>query len=57
MLKRTEIYRSSHQRGFIKKAFLKILQNSQENTCAGAPFLVKLQASGLRPETLLKNEL
>ena len=26
-----------------KKAFLKILQNSQENTCVGVSFLIKLQ--------------
>ena len=28
--------------------FLKISQNSQENTCARASFLIKLQASGLK---------
>ena len=27
-----------------KKVFLRILQNSQKNTCAGASFLIKLQA-------------
>ena len=27
----------------VKKVFLEILQNSQENTCARASFLVKLQ--------------
>ena len=27
-----------------EKVFLKILQNSQENTCARASFLIKLQA-------------
>ena len=46
------IYRSSHQRCSIKKVFLKISQNSQENTWARACFLIKLQAwgkdSGLR---------
>ena len=31
----------------VKKVFLKILQNSQENTCARASFLIKLQASDL----------
>ena len=36
-------YRSSHQRCSIKKVFLKILQNSQENTCARVSFLIKLQ--------------
>ena len=29
------------------KLFLKILQNSQENTCARVFFKIKLQASGL----------
>ena len=28
----------------LKKVFLKISQNSQENTCARASFLIKLQA-------------
>ena len=28
--------------------FLKISQNSQENTCAGVSFLIKLQKSGLQ---------
>ena len=31
-----------------EKVFLKILQNSQENTCATVSFLTKLQASGLQ---------
>ena len=26
----------------VKKVFLEIVQNSQENTCARSPFLVKL---------------
>ena len=30
----------------VKKVFLKISQNSQENTCAKVSFLIKLQASG-----------
>ena len=34
----------------VKKVFLEILQNSQENTCARASFLIKLQA----PATLSK---
>ena len=38
----------------IEKVFLEILQNSQENTCAGVSFLIKLQA---RPATLLKKKL
>ena len=32
----------------LKKVFLKISQNSQENTCATLSFLIKLQASGLQ---------
>ena len=32
---------------FCKKALLEISQNSQENTCARAPFLIKLQACNL----------
>ena len=28
----------------VKKVFLKVSQNSQENTCAGVSFLIKLQA-------------
>ena len=32
------VNRSSHQRCSIKKMFLKILQNSQENTCFGVSF-------------------
>ena len=31
----------------IKKVFLEISQNSQENTCTSFSFLIKLQASGL----------
>ena len=30
----------------VKKLFLKILKNSQENTCARVSFLIKLQTSG-----------
>ena len=30
----------------MKKVFLEISQNSQENTCARVSFLIKLQASG-----------
>ena len=33
------------QRCSVKKVFLEILQNSQENTCARVSFLIKLQAS------------
>ena len=35
--------RSSHQRCSMKKVFLEISQNSQENTYARVPFLIKLQ--------------
>ena len=31
----------------VKKVFLEILQNSQENTCARVSFLIQLQASAL----------
>ena len=37
-------YRSSHHRYSIKKVFLKISPNSQENTCVSVSFLIKLQA-------------
>ena len=30
----------------VKKVFLKISQNSQENTCVRVPFLIRLQAWG-----------
>ena len=40
--------RSSHQRCSVKKVFLEISQNSQENTCAKVSFFIKLQASGLQ---------
>ena len=33
------------QRCSVKEVFLKISQNSQENTCARVYFLIKLQAS------------
>ena len=35
----------------VKKVFLEISQNSQENTCARVSFLIKLQALG-KKETL-----
>ena len=52
-----ELYRnrSSHRRCYVKK--LKILQNSHESTCVRVSFLIKLQASGPRPATLLKERL
>ena len=41
------------QRCSVKKMFLEISQNSQENTCAGDSFLVKLQACNfIKKETL-----
>ena len=40
------------QRCSVKKVFLEISQNSQENTCARVSFLIKLQAA-----TLLKKRL
>ena len=39
---------TSHRRCSIKKYFLEIPQNSQENTCARVSFLIKLQALGLQ---------
>ena len=33
----------------VKKVFLEISQNSQENTYAGVSSLITLQASGLQP--------
>ena len=32
----------------VKKVFLEILQNSQENTCVRASFLITLQTLGLQ---------
>ena len=46
--------RSSHWRCSIKKVFLKKIQNSQENTCVGVSFLIKLQAM---PAAFLKKRL
>ena len=37
-------HRCSHRRCSVKKVFLEISQNSQENTCARVSFLIKLQA-------------
>ena len=39
---------SSHQNSSVKKVFLEISQNSQQNTRARVSFLIKLQASGLQ---------
>ena len=41
----------------VKKVFLEISQNLQENTYARVSFLIKLLALGLRPATLLKKRL
>ena len=45
--------RSSHRRCFVKKVFIEILQNAQENTCARVFSLIKLQAP---PANLLKKD-
>ena len=37
--------RTSRQECSVKKVFLEILQNSQENTCARVSFFINLQAS------------
>ena len=47
--------RSSHRRFSLKKVFLEIWQNSQENTCARVSFFNKV--ASLRPATLLKKRL
>ena len=48
------LYRSSHQSCSVKKVFLEILQNSQQNSCVSLFFN---QVSGIRPGTLLKKRL
>ena len=40
------------QRCSVKKVFLEISQNSQENTCARVSFLIKLQTSGFLTYTV-----
>ena len=40
----TENFRSSHRRCSVKKGVIRNLQNSQQNICARASFLIKLQA-------------
>ena len=50
-------FRGSHQKCSVKKVFLEISQNSQENTCARVSFLIKLQAwdcNFIKKETLVK---
>ena len=44
ILHTNEMTEAVAQRCSMKKAFLEILQNSQENTCATVYFLIKLQA-------------
>ena len=39
-----KISEASVQACSVKKMFLQVLQNSQENTCARVSFLIKLQA-------------
>ena len=38
----------------LKKLFLKILQNSQQNTCAAVSFYMKFQPRSSRPEVFCK---
>ena len=42
------LFRTNHPRWSEKNVVLKFLQNSQENTCVGVSFLIKLQALGLQ---------
>ena len=42
---------------FKKKVFLEISQNSQENTCTEASFLIKLQANFIKKQTVKKTNL
>ena len=44
----TEVIEAVNQSCSVKKVFLEISQNSQENTCARVYFLIKLQATGNR---------
>ena len=46
-------YRFSHQGCSVKKVFLEMSQNSQENTCTRDPFLIKLYGwNFIRKESL-----
>ena len=58
MISKTTRDRGSHLGCSVKKVFLEILQNSQENTCARVSFLIKLQAEHLshRAPTLVDSE-
>ena len=53
------LHRSSsmYRRCSVKKVFLEISQNSQENICVRVSFLIKLPAAGRRPVTLSKKRL
>ena len=50
IVKLWKTHRRSRQTCSVRKVFLEILQNSQENTCARVSFLIKLQA--IKIETL-----
>ena len=45
--KRQQLSEAAIHSSSVKKVFLKVLQNSQESTCAKVSFLIKLQARGL----------
>ena len=49
--------RSSHQRCSLKKGFLEISQNLQENICARVSFLIKLEAFFSELHLPITNEL
>ena len=52
-LRQKQLVVQSHQRCSIKKVFLEISQNSQENACARVCFLIKLQVCNfIKRETL-----
>ena len=53
MTKKNSFLEAVVRRCPVKKVFLKIFQNSQENTCARAFFLIKLQAF-IKKETLAR---
>ena len=42
------LQKSKDRSGLLKRVFLEILQNSQENTCTKVSFLIKLQVSALK---------
>ena len=52
IVKRTHSAEAVAPRCSVKKVFLKIFKNSQENTCARISFLIKFQASFTIKETL-----